>query len=120
LEERLHKYAENSFFAGHTAATASVAFFTAKVFHDLHPGSPWRPVVWGAAAAVPATVGYLRLRAGKHFLSDNIVGYAVGATIGILVPELHKRNQQTGWKLTPTAEQLAGEYMQGIGLTKHF
>ncbi|ALI99428.1 phosphatase PAP2 family protein [Rufibacter tibetensis] len=120
LEERLHKYATNSFFAGHTAATASVAFFTAKVFHDLHPNSPWRPVVWGAAAAVPATVGYLRLRAGKHFLSDNIVGYTVGATIGILVPELHKQNREMGWRLVPTSEQLPGEFLQGVALTKRF
>ena len=35
---------------------------------------------------------YLRVRAGKHFLTDVIAGYAVGATIGILVPHLH-RNQ---------------------------
>ncbi|WP_207433000.1 phosphatase PAP2 family protein [Sabulibacter ruber] len=120
LEERLHKYAENSFFAGHTAATASVTFFTAKVFHDLHPDSPWRPVVWGAAAAFPATVGYLRLRAGKHFLSDNIVGYAVGASIGILVPELHKRSNELGWRVVPAAEQLQGEMLQGVALTKRF
>ncbi|MFB9865339.1 phosphatase PAP2 family protein [Rufibacter immobilis] len=120
LEERLHKYAKNSFFAGHTAATASVTFFTAKVFHDLHPNSPWRPVVWGAAAAFPVTVGYLRLRAGKHFLSDNIIGYAVGASIGILVPELHKRGRETSWRLIPTSEQTAVEQLQGIALTKRF
>ncbi|WP_205501624.1 phosphatase PAP2 family protein [Rufibacter psychrotolerans] len=120
LEERLHKYAENSFFAGHTAATASVTFFTAKVFHDLHPDSPWRPVVWGAAAAFPATVGYLRLRAGKHFLSDNIVGYAVGASIGILVPELHKRSNELGWRMVPAAEPLPGAFLQGVALTKRF
>jgi len=92
LDARLHKYATNSFYAGHTAATASATFFVAKVFHDFNPGSPARPFVWAAAAAVPATVGYLRMRAGKHFLSDNIVGYAVGAGIGILVPELHRRD----------------------------
>ncbi|WP_210466633.1 phosphatase PAP2 family protein [Rufibacter roseolus] len=120
LEERLHKYAENSFFAGHTAATASVAFFTAKVFHDLHPDSPWRPVVWGVAAAYPATVGYLRLKAGKHFLSDNLVGYAVGAGIGILVPELHKRSRETSWRLVPATEQLPGQSLQGVALTRRF
>ncbi|GAB2529343.1 phosphatase PAP2 family protein [Rufibacter soli] len=120
LEERLHKYATNSFFAGHTAATASSTFFAAKVFHDLHPDSPWRPVVWGAAAAVPATVGYLRLKAGKHFLSDNLIGFAVGAGIGILVPELHKRKDQLGWNLVPVTESLAGEFTQGIALSRCF
>ncbi|GAB3541184.1 hypothetical protein GCM10027443_40160 [Pontibacter brevis] len=94
LEARLHKYGENSFYAGHTSATATATFFVAKVFHDFNPDSPARPFVWAAAAAVPATVGYLRLRAGKHFLSDNILGYAIGASIGILVPELHKRGSR--------------------------
>ena len=39
---------------------------------------------------LPAVTGYLRFKAGKHFPTDIIVGYGVGATIGYLVPELHK------------------------------
>ncbi len=89
--ERTKKHAQNSFFAGHTAAAASATFFAAKIFHDFNPDSGMRPVVWGVAAAVPATVGYLRLRAGKHFLSDNLLGYFIGAGAGILVPQLHKK-----------------------------
>ncbi|SFU85635.1 phosphatase PAP2 family protein [Pontibacter akesuensis] len=92
LELRTDKQATNSFYAGHTAATATATFFLAKVYHDFNPDSPVRPYIWAAAASVPATVAYLRLKAGKHFVSDNIVGYVVGASIGILVPELHKRN----------------------------
>ena len=94
LDARLHKYATNSFYAGHTAATASATFFVAKVFHDLNPDSPARTYIWAAAAAVPLAVGYLRLKAGKHYLSDNIIGYAIGTSIGILVPELHKQNSR--------------------------
>ncbi|MBB4599908.1 opacity protein-like surface antigen [Hymenobacter luteus] len=90
LSDRTSRNSTNSFFAGHTAATASATFFAAKVFHDFHPNSPARPFVWAGAAAVPAAVGYLRLKAGKHFLSDNLLGYAVGAGAGILVPQLHK------------------------------
>jgi membrane-associated phospholipid phosphatase len=104
LDARLHKYGENSFYAGHTSATATATFFVAKVFHDLNPDSPARPFVWAAAAAVPATVGYLRLRAGKHFLSDNILGYTIGASIGILVPELHKRDSRVAFLPASTAE----------------
>ncbi|UYZ62804.1 phosphatase PAP2 family protein [Hymenobacter weizhouensis] len=91
--QRTRKNATNSFFAGHTATTATATFFAAKVFNDFHPDSPARPYVWGAAAAIPAAVGYYRLQAGKHFLSDNLLGYAVGATAGILVPHLHKAGQ---------------------------
>lgn len=83
-----------SFFAGHTAATASATFFAAKIYNDFNPNSGARPYVWAAAAAIPAWVGYLRSKAGKHFLTDNIVGYGVGALSGILIPELHKKKNE--------------------------
>jgi hypothetical protein len=101
LEERLHKYATNSFFAGHTAATASASFFAAKVFHDFNPDSPARHFVWAGAVITPAVVGYLRMEAGKHFLSDIIIGYALGASVGILVPQLHKKSNNSGFSLVP-------------------
>lgn len=82
--------ATNSFFGGHTAHVATATFFAAQVSHDFNPGSRAQPYVWGAAAAVPAAVAYFRIRAGKHFLTDNLVGYAVGATVGLVVPRLHR------------------------------
>ena len=81
--------ATDSFFGGHTAHTATATFFAAQVFHDFNPGSAAQPYVWGVAAAVPAVVAYFRVRAGKHFLTDNLVGYAIGATVGVVVPRLH-------------------------------
>ncbi len=116
MDERIRKNAKNSFFAGHTAATAGASFFFAKVFHDYNPDSPWKPVVWGAAAALPAGVGYLRLKAGKHFLSDNIIGYVVGAGAGILVPQLHKKGNTSGLSLVPVS---TFEY-NGAALTYKF
>ncbi len=82
--------AADSFFGGHVAHTATATFFAAQVFHDFNPGSRAQPYVWGAAAAVPVVVAYFRLKAGKHFLTDNLVGYAVGASVGVLVPRLHR------------------------------
>lgn len=93
--------ATNSFFAGHTAHTAAAAFFAAKVFHDFNPDSRAQPYVWTAAALLPAAVAYTRIEAGKHFLSDNIVGYAVGATLGVVVPQLHKVAGRRGISLVP-------------------
>ncbi len=101
LTERTRQNATNSFFAGHTATTAAATFFAAKVFNDFHPDSPARPYVWAAAALVPAAVGYCRLEAGKHFLSDNLLGYAVGATLGIVVPQLHRTASRTGLSVLP-------------------
>ena len=84
------KTVQNLFFSGHTSSSAYFSFFTAKVFADTHPNSKWKPVVWGSAIALPAMTGYLRYKAGKHFPTDVIVGYGVGAAFGILIPELYK------------------------------
>jgi hypothetical protein len=100
-EDRTDIKATNSFFAGHTAATASATFFAAKVFNDYFPNSRAKPFVWAGAALIPAAVGYGRLEAGKHFLSDNLVGYALGASIGILVPHLHKISKNKNFSLQP-------------------
>lgn len=90
LEEKLKKDARSSFFSGHTSQTAANAFFTAKVFSDLNPNSKWKPLVWTGAVALPLTVGALRYSGGKHFFTDILVGYAIGAAVGILVPHLHQ------------------------------
>lgn len=106
IELRIEDGVQRSFFAGHTAATAAASFFTAKVWNDFHPDSPVTPFVWAAAAAVPAWVGYLRHKAGKHFLTDNLIGYGIGALSGIIVPELHKKENDR-FSLYP---MMGGEY----------
>lgn len=109
LGEKLDNNALQSFPSGHTSNAAALSFFTAKVFHDLHPKSPLRPYVWLAAGGVPALTGYARYRAGKHFPSDILVGYALGAAIGILVPQWHKKGGEAQkLRVFPTEE--------GIGL----
>lgn len=121
-EERMDKDEQRSFFAGHTAATASATFFAAKVFSDFNPDSPWKPYVWGAAAAIPATVGYLRVKAGKHFLTDNIIGFAVGAASGIIIPELHKKKNKN-IEIYPTMSLYHNGMdmsSQGLGITYQF
>ena len=102
MEKRRDKDSQRSFYAGHTAATATATFFLAKVFQDFNPDSKAKPFVWAAAALVPASVGYLRLRAGQHFLSDNLLGYALGAGVGILVPQLHKKGSTSNFSLSPS------------------
>ncbi len=116
---RSGRIATNSFFSGHAAHTATATFFAAKVFHDFNPGSPAEPFVWGAAAVIPAAVAYYRIEAGKHFLSDNLVGYAVGATVGILVPQLHKTSAGRGVSIMPMQGLNVNGYSYGgLLLTK--
>ena len=92
--------ARTAFVSGHTSQTAASMFFAAKVFNDYFPDSKLKPFVWATAATVPAVVGYLRVRAGRHFPTDVMAGYALGAAVGILVPQLHKVHRVTDGRLS--------------------
>lgn len=89
LEARMEYDARKSFFSGHTSMTAANSFYAAKVFSDLYPDSKWKPWVWTAAAVLPALTAQQRMAAGKHFFTDVLVGYGVGALIGWGIPQLH-------------------------------
>ena len=91
IDKKFTKTARTSFLSGHTSMTAANCFFAAKVFSDYYPNSRWKPAIWTGAVVIPAITGYLRIRAGKHFPTDTIAGYALGAAVGILVPQLHKK-----------------------------
>ena len=112
---RIDKNAQRAFFAGHTAATAAATFYMAKVFSDFNPNSKAKPYVWAFAASVPALVGYLRYKAGMHFLTDNLLGYAIGAGAGILVPQFHKIKKLRNVSFIP----YGGISDKGIALVYH-
>lgn len=94
LADKLEKDARVSFFSGHSSTMAALSFGYAGIWSSYHPDSRWKPVVWTGAAVLPAAMGLLRMQAGKHFLSDVLVGYVVGASCGYLLPKWHriKRN----------------------------
>ena len=89
LIDRMESDARKSFFSGHASMTACNTFFAAKIWTDMHPNSKLKPWVWTAAAAVPAYAALQRVQAGKHYPSDVIVGLAVGAAMGYLIPQIH-------------------------------
>lgn len=92
FEKKLEKGSTQSFFSGHTSSVASMGFSFAMMHSYYYPNSRIKPLVWFAAAVLPMATAILRVRAGKHFWTDVIIGYGVGATIGIGVPFLHKIN----------------------------
>ena len=91
--EKLKRDARQSFFSGHTSFSAAATFSAARIWSDYHPDSDWKPVVWVTAAAIPATVGFLRVKAGKHYLTDVLTGFVVGGACGLLVPHFHRQNR---------------------------
>ena len=111
LGSKLTTNAKASFISGHTSAVAANSFFAARVFSDYYPDSPWKPCVWGVAAALPAITGYLRVRAGRHYPTDTIAGYVVGAAVGIGVPWLHRAGMGKK-KQVQLSGGLSGIYMK--------
>lgn len=90
LDIKLRKSSRYSFYSGHVATAAYFSFTTAKLYNDLHPNSKATPYIYAAAALIPATVAYGRMRAGKHFFTDVLVGFAAGTAIALTVPALHR------------------------------
>lgn len=79
-----------SFFSGHTSIAFAMATSFAYVFQARHPRSKWVAPVWALGMSLASVTGVARVAAGKHFWTDVIVGAAVGTSIGLLVPALHR------------------------------
>lgn len=100
FEDKVRHNSRLSFYSGHANAVASLSFFTAKVFSDYHPDSKLKPYIWTLAATLPAATAFFRYKAGRHFPTDTIVGYIMGASIGYFVPHFHlkeRKNKKIGW-----------------------
>lgn len=79
-----------SFWSGHTANSAAITFACASLVQHSDASRGMKTATWIGAAAIPAAMGCLRVQAGKHFPTDVLAGYAVGAAVGLLVPWLHR------------------------------
>lgn len=116
MEEKLATETRNSFFSGHVSTSATASFFMAKVYSDYHPDLGNKKY-WLYAAAVipPSIVGYYRFKAMKHFPTDILTGLAVGATAGILIPELHRiKKIDSGLTLVPFTGKFSGLKMSYV------
>lgn len=89
-ELKIDPEARLSFFSGHASNTAAMSFFTAQTLVQNRPDMKNKGLVWASAVTLPALTALFRVKAGKHFPSDVIVGYGLGALIGIIVPNLHR------------------------------
>ncbi|MFP4088864.1 MAG: phosphatase PAP2 family protein [Cyclobacteriaceae bacterium] len=95
-----------SFFSGHTSYTAAISFFSAQVLTEYIENPTTRKLIWAGAIVWPAATGYFRYAAGKHYITDVITGYTVGALIGYFIPKLHEigeaeKEKTSGFMLKP-------------------
>ncbi len=85
---------ELSFFSGHASTVAAIGATATYLAFVRDPGTarPW--ITLGTATALTSFVSYERVRSGAHFPTDVVVGAMAGATIGILVPHLHRHQEE--------------------------
>ncbi len=112
LDEKQNEDARRSFFSGHATWAFATSVFFATVYTDYHPDSEYRDVIWGSAIGLASTVSLLRVTSGAHFISDVVVGAAVGSTLGYVIPYIHRTHTATV-SLSP----LIGPDYRGLALS---
>ena len=84
----------NSFPSGHTAFAFLGAGFLSSTFLFDHPDSKWKIPVIAGSYTLAAAVGVMRVLSGSHFVTDVLVGAAIGSLYGWIVPILHKEQRK--------------------------
>ena len=79
-----------SFLSSHAAVSFWIATSTFMTMRRLHPDSKATWIVMAVGGAMAAFVATARVMGGMHFISDSIGGAAVGVSLGVLIPSLHR------------------------------
>lgn len=90
IEKRMDLHTRRSFFSQHTTFAFASAVFLSTLYQDYLPESDAAPFVWVGSLSAAAMVGILRYTSGYHFPTDILLGAAVGAAIGYLIPAMHR------------------------------
>jgi membrane-associated phospholipid phosphatase len=92
-----------SFYSGHASLSFGAATTGAYLLGASSTNGAARGLAWGLGMAAATSAATLRVRAGKHFYSDVVVGAVVGITVGYLVPALHA----DGNPYAPSGQEIA-------------
>jgi len=85
-------YARRSFPSAHASTAFTSAVFLGSVYSRLNPNSSAQPWIWAGGLAGASITGISRILAGQHFPSDVLVGAAIGALTGWVVPAVHRQD----------------------------
>jgi membrane-associated phospholipid phosphatase len=81
--------AYQSFYSAHAATAFCAATAGAYLAGASTTSAGLHALAWGSGFAAATAVANLRVRAGKHFYSDVVIGGIIGIAIGYAVPALH-------------------------------
>lgn len=74
---------DHSFFSGHTSIAFAAATSSGVLHNAVATGDRTRYGIWATSGALAAATGMLRVRSGRHYPTDVLVGAAVGTAAGI-------------------------------------
>jgi hypothetical protein len=107
--DRAGRDAYRSWFSGHAAMSFAAVAASGALYAENADHSPReRALVWGMGLTLATSTANLRVRAGRHYYSDVVIGAVVGGTIGTVVPALH-----SGELVAPSGVEIAA---MGAGL----
>jgi len=78
-----------SFYSGHASVSFAAAIAGSYLFAEQATDRTSRFVLWGTELGLASATAMLRVRAGKHYYSDILVGALAGSAFGVLVPLAH-------------------------------
>lgn len=78
-----------SFYSGHSSTAFASAVFSSIMLSEM-PQTTLRDIGIGLNLANATAIAALRVLAGKHFLSDVVVGALIGSGIAYLITEVHR------------------------------
>jgi membrane-associated phospholipid phosphatase len=79
-----------SFYSGHSSLAFTAAVAGSYLFAAGSKNVRGRAAFWGVELALATATANFRVRAGKHFYSDVLVGALLGTALGYVVPRLHE------------------------------
>lgn len=103
-----------SFYSGHASTAFAAAVGGSALFALRSSDERARAAVWGVGLGLATATANLRVRAGKHFYSDVLVGAVVGSAIALGTVTLHARSREA---LRPSALEwaaMAGGLATGV------
>ena len=104
-----------SFYSSHAAMAFGAATSGAYLLSASGASQTVRDVAWASGFGVAAMTSMLRVRAGKHFFSDVVIGALMGTVVGYVVPALHA----DGKRFSPSSKDVdaaLGGLVAGVAL----
>lgn len=79
-----------SFYSGHSATSFTAGVSGSYLFSAVETDLTLRSLHWGVALGLSSFTAHARVRAGRHYPTDVLVGAVSGIAAGILTPMLHR------------------------------